>query len=56
MKRLVAPMVLLSPLWANAQAFEQGPGAIGAQRALVGKVIGLDDSCALVLAANGWPG
>ena len=56
MKRLMALLVLLMPLLASAQDFEQGPGAVGVQRALVGKVIGLQGDCALVLADTQRPG
>lgn len=56
MKRLMAPLVLLLPLLASAQVFEQGPGAIGVQRNLAGKVIGLHGECALVLADTQRPG
>lgn len=56
MKRLMASLVLLMPLLASAQVFEQGPGAIGTQRALAGKVIGMQGECALVLADTQRPG
>lgn len=56
MRALAAALAFLLPMGASAQRFEQGPGQIGAQRALMGKVIGIHGDCAVVLADTNRPG
>lgn len=59
MESRVLALLALLPLSALAQGFQQGPERIGAVEHLEGRVLGVHDACALVLAdtqREGWEG